>query len=106
MQRASLYKPGYQATTPPPTIVTDGKTTRMESGVFHPSLLKVDADSDIDYREFYFWDLNGYLVLRGVMDEEWLAAANEAVDRFEDRIQVGEELARGPKAWRELGGPC
>ena len=99
-QRASLYKPGYQATSSP-MIATDGKTTRMESGVFHPSLLQVDPDSGIDYREFYFWDLNGYMVLRGVMDEEWLAAANEAVDRFEDQIEVGEELARGvPK----LGG--
>ena len=105
VQRASLYKPGYRATTPPPTIVTDGKTTRMESGGFHPSLLQVDPDSGIDYREFYFWDLNGYLVLRGVMDEEWLAAANEAVDRFEDRIQVGEELARGSKSLAGTGRP-
>ena len=105
VQRASLYKPGYQATSSPPTIVTDGKTTRMESGVFHPSLLQVDPDSDIDYRDFYFWDLNGYLVLRGVMDEEWLAAANEAVDRFEDQIKVGEELARGSKSLAGTGRP-
>ena len=105
VQRASLYKPGYQATSPPPTIATDGKTTRLESGGFHPSLLQVDPDSGIDYREFYFWDLNGYLVLRGVMDEEWLAAANEAVDRFAERIEVGEELARGSKSLAGTGRP-
>ena len=106
VQRASLYKPGYQATTPPPTIVTDGKTTRMESGVFHPSLLQVDPDSDIDYREFYFWDLNGYLVLRGVMDEEWLARPT----RQWIALRIGSKSAKswrgGPKVWRELGGPC
>ena len=62
-------------------IATDGKTTRMESGVLSPiRFCRWIPDSGIDYREFYFWDLNGYMVLRGVMDEEWLAAANEAVD--------------------------
>ncbi len=107
VQQASLYKPGYPDTTPPPTIVTDGKTTRLESSreVFHPSFLQVDPESGIDCREFYFWDLNGYLVLRGVMDEEWLAAANEAIDRFEDRVQVGEELARGSTSLAGTGRP-
>ena len=106
-QRASLYKPGYNSTTPPPTIVTDGKTAAMdESGaIFHPAVLKADPESGIDHEEFYFWDLNGYLVLRGVMDEEWLQAANEAIDRFEDRVEVGEELARGSKTLAGTGRP-
>ena len=39
------------------------------------------------------------------MDEEWLAAANEAVDRFEDQIKVGEELARGSKSLAGTGRP-
>ena len=56
-------------------------------------------------RERYFWDLNGYLVLRGVMDEEWLQTANEAIDRFEDRVEVGEELARGSKTLAGTGRP-
>ena len=106
-QRASLYKPGYKSTTPPPTIVTDGKTVKMDESreVFHPSIYKLDPDSGIDYKEFYFWDLNGYLVLRGVMDEEWLAKANETIDKFEDRIVVGEELARGSKSLAGTGRP-
>jgi len=106
-QRASLSKPGYAETTPPTTIVTDGKTTRVESSceVFHPAFLCSDPDSGIDHEEFYFWDLNGYLVLRGVMDDAWLAAANEAVDRCEDRIEVGEELARGSKSLAGTGRP-
>ena len=106
-QRASLYKPGYAATTPPPAIVTDGKTATVDPSrqTFHPSFMKVDPESGIDHEEFYFWDLNGYLVLRGVMNEEWLQAANEAVDRFEDRIKVGEELARGSQALAGTGRP-
>ena len=106
-QRASLYKPGYADTSPPPTIVTDGKTTRVDPSrtIFHPSFLQPDPDSTIDQDEFYFWDLNGYLVLRGVMDEEWLAAANEAVDHFDERIVVGEELARGSTALAGTGRP-
>ena len=30
--------------------------------------------------EFFLWETGGYLVLRGLMDEEWVAAANAAVD--------------------------
>lgn len=106
-QRASLYKPGYGDTTPPPTLVTDGEAVRLDGGrsVFHPSFLQRDPASGIDHDEFYFWDLNGYLVLRGVMDEAWLAAANEAVDRFRDRVTVGEELSRGSKSLAGTGRP-
>ena len=107
VQRASLHKPGYNSTTPPPTIVTDGKTVTVDESraVFHPSFLQPNPDSGIDHEEFYFWDLNGYLVLRGVMDEEWLQAANEAIDRFEDRIEVGGELAHGSKTLAGTGRP-
>ena len=59
----------------------------------------------IEYKEFYFWDLCGYLVLRNVMTPEDLKLANEAVDRFEDRIVVGEELARGSKSMAGTGRP-
>ena len=106
-QRASLYTPGYAPTTPPPAIVTDGKTVAVDPSreIFHPSFMKVDPDSGIDHEEFYFWDLNGYLVLRGVMDEEWLQAANAAVDRFADRVEVGAELARGSQSLAGTGRP-
>ena len=106
-QRASLYRPGYADTTPPPTIVTDSKTAQVNPSreVYHPSFLQPDPASAIDHDEFYFWDLNGYLVLRGVMDEEWLASANEVVDRFADLVEVGEELARGSTALAGTGRP-
>jgi hypothetical protein len=33
-----------------------------------------------DPKELWFWDVRGYLVLRGVMDKDWLAAAHGAID--------------------------
>ena len=106
-QRASLYKPGYRSTTPPPTIVTDGEAVKLDESrnLFHPSIYIRDPNSTIDDKEFYFWDLNGYLVLRGVMDEEWLTQANGAVDKFEDQIVVGNELSRGSKSLAGTGRP-
>ena len=106
-QRASLYRPGYGDTTPPPTLKTDGETVTLDASreLFHPSILTKNPDSGIDEKEFYFWDLNGYLVLRGVMDDAWLAEANATIDKFEDQIVVGEELARGSKALAGTGRP-
>ena len=66
-QGASLYRPGYRDTTPPPTLKTDGETIALDESreIFHPSFLIKNPNSGIDEKEFYFWDLNGYLVLRG-----------------------------------------
>ena len=63
-------------------MISDGQRTwaaAVEEGP--PSLtLHLDENSQPDPDELWFWDVRGYLVLRGVMDEEWLAAANRAVD--------------------------
>lgn len=106
-QRASIWRPGYRSTSPPPTIHTDGESVRLDESreVFHPSIYVRNPDSGIDEKEFYFWDLCGHLVLRNVMDEAWLEQANEAIDRFEDRIEVGGELSRGSKALAGTGRP-
>jgi len=106
-QRASVHVPGYADTTPPPTLVTDGEGVKVEESrrVFHPSIFIKDPDSTIDEKEFYFWDLCGYLIMRNVMDPAWLDAANAALDRFEDRIKVGEELARGSQNLAGTGRP-
>ncbi len=106
-QQASLYKPGYRDTTPPPTILTDGKTVKIDESrkVFHPSILVKNPNSTIHERDFYFWDLNGYLLLRGVMDKDWLAEANAAVDHFEDQIVVGEVTSGKSKSLVGTGRP-
>jgi hypothetical protein len=39
------------------------------------------TDTDgVDPAELWHWDTRGYLVIPGVMDEAWLAAANAALD--------------------------
>lgn len=106
--RAILSQPGYEDTTdPPPSLNTDGKKTWLEKSpaILHPSFYKPDSDSGIDHKDLYFWDLTGYLIVRNVMDAEWLEKANEAIDKFSDRIVVGEELARGSKSLRGTGRP-
>jgi Phytanoyl-CoA dioxygenase (PhyH) len=106
-QQAVMYKPGYEGANPPPVLATDGQRTWVAERreVVHPSLYVKDPHSGIDEKEFYFWDLNGYVVIRGIMDEDWLVAANEAVDRFDDRIVVGRELSGGSKTQAGTGRP-
>ena len=106
-QKAVMYVPGFKGSNPPPVLNTDGEETWVEEGtsVIHPSIYTRDPISEIDEKEFYFWDLNGYMVVRGVMDEQWLAEANEAVDKFQDRIVVGSELAGGSVSQAGTGRP-
>jgi hypothetical protein len=106
-QSAVLNSPGYANANPPPMLNTDGQKTWVaeSSDVIHPSFYVRNPNSGIDEKEFYFWDLNGYLVIPGVMDEEWLEKANEAVDKFQDRVVVGSELARGSASQAGTGRP-
>jgi ectoine hydroxylase-related dioxygenase (phytanoyl-CoA dioxygenase family) len=34
----------------------------------------------LDAKDLWFWDVRGYLVVKGVMDEPWLNSANAAID--------------------------
>jgi hypothetical protein len=106
-QRAVLHRPGHKDANPAPVLETDGEKTWVadDTEIQHPSIYIRDPNSKIDEKEFYFWDLNGYLVIRGIMDEEWLAKANEAVDRHQDRVVVGGELARGSVTQAGTGRP-
>lgn len=58
-------------------------------------------------RERYFWDLNGHLILRGVLTRSELHAANAAIDAHRDRIRAGEpnRLSRGSTALQGIGRP-
>ena len=40
----------------------------------------------MDAKERYFWDLNGYLVAKGVMSPAEIDEANEIVARYSGRI--------------------
>lgn len=63
-------------------VLADGKRTWVTTAVEEPASMTVNLDKDSipDPRELWFWDVRGYLVLRGVMDEQWLKEANQAVD--------------------------
>ena len=41
----------------------------------------------MDARERYFWDLNGYLVVRNVLTPDEVDAANVAIDASVERMQ-------------------
>ncbi|MCH8292433.1 phytanoyl-CoA dioxygenase family protein [Candidatus Poribacteria bacterium] len=61
----------------------------------------------MDEHERYFWDLTGYLIVRNVLTADELAAANEAVDHYTDRIRIGEDNggARDSQFLRGTGRP-
>ncbi len=69
-----------------PVLKSDGTEALIQvDNSFHPALMAPTEDEMIDANEAYFWDLNGYLIIRDVMDPEWLAVANEAVDLYQDQ---------------------
>ena len=106
-QLAVMGESGGQHTYPLPVVKSDGKTCWLEDApeIYHPSIYTRDPDSTIDEKEFYFWDLCGNLVLRNVMDAEWLERANAAIDKLADRIVVDEGLAHDSKTLAGTGRP-
>jgi hypothetical protein len=59
----------------------------------------------MDARERYFWDLTGYLVVKGVLLEEEVERANDIVDRYWDRVKVGGTTARNSVVFAGTGRP-
>ena len=86
-------------------IKSDGKTCRVEKAdtSYHPAIHVRDPNSGIDEKEFYFWDLCGYVILRNVMDDAWIAAAHEAIDQFRDRFDLEPDGTNGSR--RLAGAP-
>ena len=105
--KAVTYIPGRRDTDPPPVVNSDGEKVWVEKDrkVIHPCFYTEDRNPAIDPKEFFFWDLNGYLVLRNVMTEEHLRLANEVVDKFGDQIVVGGDLSAGSKTQAGTGRP-
>lgn len=106
VERAATHLPGYRHTTPPPTIEGNSESSHVADhrDLHHPGIYRLDP-GDIDLKEFYFWDLNGYLVIRDIMSKEDIELANEAIDTFSDRIVVGNELSDGSKSLAGTGRP-
>jgi len=64
------------------TVLSDGERAWVTTAVEQPASVEYNLDegSMPHQHELWFWEVRGYLVLRGVMDEAWLAAANGAID--------------------------
>ena len=84
----------------PLVVQPDGETSRVEPqpAIHHPSIYIRNPNAAIDEKEFYHWDLCGHLVVKGVMDPQWLAAANAAIDTHTDRINTIAIEDRGESA--------
>ena len=64
----------------PPALISDGHSLRYgpSAAEYHPRLLapvshfadSIGSSSPIDPEEQFFWELNGFIVLRGVMDPQ------------------------------------
>ena len=80
------------------TVVSDGERIWVEATEELPAsvVFNMDKRSVPNPDELWFWDVRGYLVLRGVMDEAWLAAANRAIDaalEAQDSLPAGHPTA-------------
>lgn len=94
-----------------PALRSDGRVTRLESPPevaaragqpYHPSGLPGNDGGDspaadtaagegalnVDPLEFFYWELTGFLVVRGAMDTALLAAANAVLDNHEGHKPV------------------
>ena len=112
VERAVLHDP-YR--TGDPVVVRrdgdSGQLTVKDEGIYHPSIYIRNPDADIDEKEFYHWDLCGHLLVKGLMDADWIAAANAAIEANADRAVTvaggmqnsnrlrGTHTTRMPAAW-------
>ena len=55
--------------------------------------------------EKYFFDLNGYLVLRDVVDPDTIRRCNEAIDHYDDRSKSTSAASKASlKPWPATSG--
>lgn len=81
-------------TTPAPPLLSDGHQTWLDPAIqetnpfYHPGIYNNQPApvTEVDPLEFFYWELTGFLVVRNVMDQDWLNAANAAIDANLDLI--------------------
>ena len=56
-------------------------------------------------RERYFWDLNGYLVVKGALTRREIDEANEIVDKHSSEIRVGGNTGGNSETFAGTGRP-
>ena len=78
-------------------LATDGNRTWLEPGL---EQREISFATDVNAEELWQWTTQGYVVARGVMDAEWLEAANEALDTFRTDPSVVREIGDS-ELWQE-----
>ena len=79
---------------PAPPLLSDGKHTWIDPAAqlancpYHPGVYdnQLVPPTTIDPLEFFYWELTGFLVVKNVMDLNWLAATNAAINANIHRI--------------------
>lgn len=68
-------------------------------------LSSLSPETAADELERWRWDVSGMLILRGVMDKEWLAQAHEAIDYITGAEPRGDDAPTfsDPDAWQARG---
>eukprot|EP01052_Picozoa_sp_SAG31_P031817 SAG31_NODE_3415_length_4302_cov_12.564359_1_plen_380_part_00 len=77
--------PSGSSVEPAAVVVRGDEVVRGPAAkIYHPRLLTVTdtAADQIDEEEQFFWELNGFIVLRGVMSPEWVAEANQSIETW------------------------
>ena len=54
----------------------------------------------MDAREVWQWETQGYLIVQGVMDREWIDSCNHALDTFRDDPNVVAKIGAS-ELWQE-----
>ena len=69
-----------------------GEEVEAQPSLAQPSLYKLAEPDErlMDHEEAFMFDTLGYLLLRGVMDAEWLSAAREAIAAHETDGVTGD----------------
>ena len=70
-------------------MLSDGSSNwlgRADAPDAHPGALRHDPTAALDHEEFFSFDLNGYLTIKNVMDDAWLAEARAAIDDNLDQV--------------------
>ena len=77
-----------------PAVDTDEAVGDIAAGAWLRDLQRHVAE------EMWQWDAQGYCIARGVMDEEWLGAANAALDTYRSDPSVVREIGDS-ELWQE-----
>ena len=103
-------------TGPGPPLLSDGKRSWIDQTIqpddlpYHPGIYdnQLSLPETIDPLEFFYWELTGFLVVKNVMDQRWLAAANAAINANIHRIDyigASRGQVRGGPQMRGSGRP-